>query len=365
MPLRKLPYAYLFALGLYVANWASAPSSMAQSRTAAPKGIIDPHRAEYTYDHLTFRAGLGLGLLISPDQTSWLHYDGPGGLLEATVGYHLLPWLGPRVSLVTGGFSAAQGPIGGLVAPAGGLEVTTEQASHKLYVFAEAGPGFTGGLTRLFTRLGAGIDFSIATTLMLGPQLTLGQVWQPDGPTQSSDARYLAVSVLLSFRAAELISPATQPTRPAEPWPQSPPLAPEFADTEPTDIKLLLDRAAPVRQVELLAPVLFRTDSAELTPTTIAMLHEVRQQLAQRPDLAVLEVRGYADKRGPSAYNIELSRQRAKRVRTWLVEHGVAPERLVVAPHGEEEPVESGSSERELQQNRRVIFRVIKKASVP
>jgi outer membrane protein OmpA-like peptidoglycan-associated protein len=51
--------------------------------------------------------------------------------------------------------------------------------------------------------------------------------------------------------------------------------------------------------------------------------------------------------------------RRAERVRSWLVEHGVAAQRLEVDPEGAVDFVEAGASDDEQQQNRRVLFRVL------
>jgi len=105
--------------------------------------------------------------------------------------------------------------------------------------------------------------------------------------------------------------------------------------------------------------VLFALDSDRIEPIGIAMLHEVAHALSTRPDIRLLEVQGYADRRGSELHNQELSMRRAERVRDWLVAHGVEPERLVVAARGASAPVEAGSSELAYEQNRRVVFRVL------
>jgi outer membrane protein OmpA-like peptidoglycan-associated protein len=71
-------------------------------------------------------------------------------------------------------------------------------------------------------------------------------------------------------------------------------------------------------------------------------------------------VRGYADRRGGDAHNRALSERRARRVIEWLSAHGVAAERLQLDPQGASELVEQGDSEGEHQQNRRVVFRVLR-----
>ena len=43
-----------------------------------------------------------------------------------------------------------------------------------------------------------------------------------------------------------------------------------------------------------------------------------------------------------------------------MIEHGIAPERLQVSPEGATDFVEPGTTESEHEQNRRVVFRVLK-----
>lgn len=80
--------------------------------------------------------------------------------------------------------------------------------------------------------------------------------------------------------------------------------------------------------------LLFRTDEYVLPPSTQARLAELSASLAAMPDLQ-LRLDGFADERGDSAYNENLSVQRAEYVRQVLEENGVAPERITVSAHGE------------------------------
>lgn len=123
----------------------------------------------------------------------------------------------------------------------------------------------------------------------------------------------------------------------------------------------LIEKALPTQttRTELLAPVLFAFNSDKLDASGVAMLHEVAHTLAERQDIAMLEIQGYADKRGNVEYNRALSERRAERVRQWLMDHGVPAERLRIAAHGASEFVESGEQESAHEQNRRVIFRVV------
>jgi OOP family OmpA-OmpF porin len=131
------------------------------------------------------------------------------------------------------------------------------------------------------------------------------------------------------------------------------------------ELNALIDEAVDVSRTELLAPVLFEYDSVELEPSSVAMLHEVARMLnRERKDIELLAVVAYADNRGSADYNLELSERRALHVRDWLVAHGVAAQRLTTEARGANDPVEVGD-EADHQQNRRVIFRVLRAESRP
>jgi outer membrane protein OmpA-like peptidoglycan-associated protein len=198
--------------------------------------------------------------------------------------------------------------------------------------------------------------------------LGYGQVVQWDGPRYSTDARFVWIGLALVYRPFAS-APAGAPVivrervverehervvrevvAPPEPVPPSP------------ELLELIEQATPSEpdRIEFLAPVLFRFDSDELDPLGVAMLHEVVRVLEQRQDIELLSIHGYADSRGSADYNRALSERRANRVRDWLIAHDVAPERLIVAPEGASDFVEPGTNESEHQQNRRVIFRVLR-----
>lgn len=86
--------------------------------------------------------------------------------------------------------------------------------------------------------------------------------------------------------------------------------------------------------------LLFRTDEAVLPDSTRTRLAELSASLAAMPDLQ-LRLDGFADERGDSTYNQNLSVQRAEYVRRVLEENGVSPERIQVAAHGESPAAEA------------------------
>jgi outer membrane protein OmpA-like peptidoglycan-associated protein len=87
--------------------------------------------------------------------------------------------------------------------------------------------------------------------------------------------------------------------------------------------------------------------------TLLALL----QQLQERPQLSV-ELEGYTDSTGTSAYNIGLSQRRAEAVRRFLVEKGVELPRIHWIGLGDIRPVADNKTRQGRDQNRRVQIRV-------
>jgi peptidoglycan-associated lipoprotein len=101
--------------------------------------------------------------------------------------------------------------------------------------------------------------------------------------------------------------------------------------------------------------IYFSTNSAHLTTASRALLREKAAILSRNPALT-LTLTGHADARGAADYNQRLSERRSAAVQRFLVELGIAPERLTSDGRGEEVPAAEGSGERVWQRNRRVEF---------
>jgi outer membrane protein OmpA-like peptidoglycan-associated protein len=90
----------------------------------------------------------------------------------------------------------------------------------------------------------------------------------------------------------------------------------------------------------------------------------VRKVLVEHPEIKKLEVRGYTDNRGDSKANKLLSEQRAQAVVKWLVASGVEAARLSAVGYGDENPVDTNSTESGRKTNRRVEFHATEVAHV-
>jgi outer membrane protein OmpA-like peptidoglycan-associated protein len=81
------------------------------------------------------------------------------------------------------------------------------------------------------------------------------------------------------------------------------------------------------------------------------------KQLEEQPQLTV-ELEGYTDSVGASAYNIQLSQRRAEAVRRFLVEKGVDLPRIHSIGLGDIRPVADNKTKQGRDQNRRVSIRL-------
>lgn len=103
----------------------------------------------------------------------------------------------------------------------------------------------------------------------------------------------------------------------------------------------------------VLEGVVFSTGSNELTADARQRLDRVAATLAQQDQLKA-EVAGYTDSRGNAEANRRLSQRRAEAVMAYLVEKGIAADRLSARGYGQDNPIASNNNEAGRQRNRRV-----------
>jgi peptidoglycan-associated lipoprotein len=79
--------------------------------------------------------------------------------------------------------------------------------------------------------------------------------------------------------------------------------------------------------------------------------------LRTSPDIT-LRIDGHADERGSDEYNLALSSRRASEAKRFLVQNGIDGSRIMTEGHGEEQPLDPGSTEAAWAMNRRAGFQV-------
>lgn len=123
---------------------------------------------------------------------------------------------------------------------------------------------------------------------------------------------------------------------------------------------------APVEDVEYLAEInkiYFDFDKHNIRPDAAAELDKLVNLMKNDYPELVIEIGSHTDFRGSIEYNRRLAERRAQSTYDYLVEHGIAPKRIVTYKgYGEEQPEIDCKDCNEVQHqlNRRSIFKVIK-----
>ena len=149
------------------------------------------------------------------------------------------------------------------------------------------------------------------------------------------------------------------------------PAAPVIVDSDMDGVNNEVDlcpqtpRGTPVNQVGcekakaiVLDGIRFRLSSSELLPQSRSVLDRAANTLLSNKAMRV-EIQGHTDATGEASYNQKLSEQRAESVVRYLVNKGIAQQRLVAKGYGESRPIASNADADGRQKNRRVEFHIL------
>ena len=104
-------------------------------------------------------------------------------------------------------------------------------------------------------------------------------------------------------------------------------------------------------------PVYFGFDSTVIPQGEFGKIDLVVQHLKENPT-RVVSVEGHCDDRGSNEYNMSLGENRAIIVRNYLLQNGIAGERIETRSFGEEKPAVVGEDESAWSRNRRGEFAI-------
>ena len=113
-------------------------------------------------------------------------------------------------------------------------------------------------------------------------------------------------------------------------------------------------------KIEILQQVHFASGKATILPDSFNLLQQVVDVVIKN-DLKRVRVEGHTDNRGVKAANQQLSEDRAKAVKDYLVAQGIDAQRLESAGYGDSKPVAPNLTARGRELNRRVEFIVLEK----
>ncbi|HKK68311.1 MAG TPA: OmpA family protein, partial [Bacteroidales bacterium] len=140
--------------------------------------------------------------------------------------------------------------------------------------------------------------------------------------------------------------------------------------TEGKEEFLEIDLAATAdtsRERVIVKNIFFEFDRFNIVPKYHENLNVLAEYMLNNTD-AVIEIAGHTDALGSNEYNYLLSYRRAKSVKDYLVDKGVAPSSLITKKYGETDPIaaniKDGQDNPEGRQlNRRVEFSVLKQGT--
>ncbi len=106
------------------------------------------------------------------------------------------------------------------------------------------------------------------------------------------------------------------------------------------------------------AGVYFDTNKSDVKGTSANTLDRLIGVLKEYPDTNIL-VEGHTDSAGPDDYNMNLSKQRAQSVTSYLVTNGISSNRLTTKWYGESQPKSDNSTAAGKAKNRRVEMIIV------
>lgn len=107
----------------------------------------------------------------------------------------------------------------------------------------------------------------------------------------------------------------------------------------------------------VLKHVNFESNSSQLTAGSSVELDKAVAAMKKFPELRI-EIQAHTDSMGDAGYNQSLSEKRANSVRDYMVDKGVAANRMEAKGYGESQPIADNSTKKGRQTNRRVELKV-------
>ena len=112
-------------------------------------------------------------------------------------------------------------------------------------------------------------------------------------------------------------------------------------------------------------PIYFETAKAIIKPISYPTLDDVADTMQKNQQLLIVEIQGHADERGDDDYNMRLTEDRAAAVKQYLIDKGVAADRLLSHGYGETKPLCKRHDEACWSKNRRVEFVILRRTDAP
>jgi len=136
----------------------------------------------------------------------------------------------------------------------------------------------------------------------------------------------------------------------------------DFEDEDGCPDKKLAEFKPESKKIEIMEKIHFSFMSSKIKADSYPLLNQIVKILKDNPHVLKIQVEGHTDKTGSAAFNMGLSRSRAKAVVDYLIKEGIAKKRLKAVGYGHSRRIDYRSGPEANFNNRRVEFNIIKYA---
>lgn len=217
-------------------------------------------------------------------------------------------------------------------------------------IYATAQGGYFTGLSGRLSHSAPGFSTGMGIGYKLTPTLTVEVFGRWNTSFMSPRPKDLGPGQVPQERLGDDIEWATGGLGLRYAFPETPP-------PPPPPVVELPQVAPPVQRKIVLRNVLFDFDRSDIRPDSAPVLDEAVALLKEAGDIDIV-AEGHTDSIGTAAYNLKLSQRRANAVRQYLIDHGVAANRIRTEGFGKSRPVASNDTAEGRAQNRRVELRI-------
>jgi peptidoglycan-associated lipoprotein len=143
----------------------------------------------------------------------------------------------------------------------------------------------------------------------------------------------------------------------------------ELITTINLDTIIILDKIE-INKIFALKNIYFEFDKANINDPASKELDKLVQTLTDNPEIKI-ELGSHTDSVGTYEYNLSLSQRRAESSVSYLVQHGIAPDRLVAKGYGEYKPIarntnpDGTDNPAGRDMNRRTEFKILDVNAIP
>jgi len=116
--------------------------------------------------------------------------------------------------------------------------------------------------------------------------------------------------------------------------------------------------------------IYYNFNKSDIREDAAKELDKLVQLLIDNPEIKI-ELGSHTDSIDDNSYNLQLSQRRAESAVRYIVQHGIAPDRLVAKGYGEEKPIARNTNPNGTdnpvgrQKNRRTEFKILEIGVIP